>query len=71
MLTGGGWISPSAEPRAERGLRGVAERVKVVWPRAHGDVDTLGVITSSASQSQQVEEPGVHGHAVVLGIGAV
>ena len=42
----------------------------MVRPGAHGDVDTLGVITGSL-QSQQGGGAWVHGHVVVLGIGAV
>lgn len=71
-LTGGGWISlPLLEPRCREGLRGVAERVKVVWPRAHGDVDTLWELSPARSKASRVEGLGSIRHVVVLGISAV
>lgn len=68
---GGLDVAPSAGASVHRkGCRGVAKRVKVMGPWAHGDVGALGMVTSSL-HGQQAGGAWVHGHVVVLRIGAI
>lgn len=68
---GGLDLTPSAGASVHRkGCRRVAKRVQVMGPRAHGDVDTLGVITRTL-HGQQARGTWIHGHVVVFGVGAV
>lgn len=68
-----GWLdlSPSAGASVHRkGCRGVAKRVKVMGPWAHGDVDTMGIIACSV-HGQQGGGTWIHGHVVVFRTGAI
>lgn len=68
-----GWLDLTRSAGASvhrKGYRRVAELVKVMGPWAHGDVDTLGIITCSL-HGQQGGGTWIHGHVVVFGIGAV
>lgn len=64
-------LTPPAGASVHRkGCRGVAKRVKVMGPWAHGDVDTLGIVACSL-HGQQGGGAWIHGHIVVFGIDAI
>lgn len=53
-----------------KGRRGQPHQVKVMRPRAHGNVEILGVVVGFLSVDQG-RGTGVHGDVVVLRVGAV
>lgn len=68
-----GWLDLTCSAGASvhrKGGRGVAKWVEVMGTWAHGDVDTLGIITCSL-HGQEGGGTWIHGHIVVFGIGAI